>query len=74
MGYRDFTTVGDLISYLEAFSPDVPVYIRDSEYHLYDMTCNTGEVVFDRDWSNSSPVISTCGEPYHEVTDADVHH
>lgn len=72
MGYRKFTTVRDLISYLEAFSPSAHVYIRDSDRHLYDVTCDTGEIVIDHETRTCSPAISTCGEPYHEVTDADV--
>lgn len=72
MGYREFTTVRDLISYLEAFSPSAPVFIRDSDYRTYDMTCDTGEIMIDKETHTQSPVIGTCGEPYREVTDADV--
>lgn len=74
MGYRHFTTVSDLIGYLEGFSPSATVYILDSDEHLYDVTCDTGEIVIDidRKWSDQSPVIGTCGEPFHEVIDEDV--
>jgi hypothetical protein len=73
MGYRQFTTVYELIDYLRMFSPDAPVYIRDTLDHLYDATCDTGEILIDKESNVRSPVISTCGEPYREVNDADVH-
>ena len=45
------TTVRELISLLENFHDDIPVFIDDMRFRLCDVVARRGEVVMQRGWT-----------------------